>query len=374
MVAGFPDSLITFRGALLERLSALGLDVHVGTPDVPYDSIVRLRLESMGIIVHEIALNRAKTNPLADIGTIFSLIKLMLKIKPDYVLGYTIKPVIYGMMAAFITRVPHRFALITGLGYAFIEDPQQKKIWLKALVRKLYKMGLKCAQTVFFQNADDQTLFKDLNIISKTKSSVVVNGSGIDVDAFVYTAPKISDSIVFLLIARLLKDKGVCEYAEAAGIIKRKYPQAVFQLAGWIDEENPTAIQQAQLDEWINSGTIEFLGRLADVRPAVEQCTVYVLPSYREGTPRTVLEAMAIGRAVITTDAPGCRETVIDGVNGYLVALKSVDELVIAMEQCILNPEKLIQMGLASRSIAEAKYDVRSVNKVMIKAMGIKYN
>jgi len=173
-----------------------------------------------------------------------------------------------------------------------------------------------------------------------------------------------------LLIARLLGDKGVREYAEAARRIRRQHPQARFSLVGWIDD-SPNAIAQHELDAWVAEGSLEFLGRLSDVRPAIAACSVYVLPSYREGTPRTVLEAMAMGRAIITTDTPGCRETVVDGDNGFLVPVKSVPALVKAMERFIAEPELAERMGRRSRQLAEAKYDVHQVNGRMLEEMGI---
>src|SRR5690606_13213057 len=173
--------------------------------------------------------------------------------------------------------------------------------------------------------------------------------------------------------ARLLIDKGVREYVHAAEIIKRRYPHVEFNLVGWIDT-NPTAVTQAELDHWINSNTLKYWGKLSDVRPAIAESSVYVLPSYREGTPRTVLEAMAMGRAIITTNAPGCRETVTDGDNGFLVEVKSVESLAKAMEKLILQPELIAKMGQRSREIALHKYDVHQVNKHMMQEMDlIKY-
>ena len=204
--------------------------------------------------------------------------------------------------------------------------------------------------------------------------AVVVNGSGVNVSDFdVMPLPLNGQNqvaISFLLIARLLGDKGVREYAEAAAIIKKNHPDIQFNLVGWIDD-NPTAITQSELDAWVNAGTLKYWGKLSDVRPAIAESSVYVLPSYREGTPRTVLEAMAMGRAVITTDAPGCRETVVDGDNGFLVEVKSVQDLVVAMQKFIEQPELAIQMGKRSREIALNKYDVHQVNKHMMTEMGL---
>jgi glycosyltransferase involved in cell wall biosynthesis len=198
---------------------------------------------------------------------------------------------------------------------------------------------------------------------------VVVNGSGVDLDKFVFISP-LKVKPVFLLIARLIGDKGIREFVQAAQLIQRSYPDCRFLLVGGLDS-NPDAISQIELDDWIHNGMVEYLGRLDDVRPAIARASVYVLPSYREGTPRSVLEAMAMGRAIITTDAPGCRETVIDGENGFLVPVKSVDALVDAMTRFIEDPDLAVRMGKRSREIAEEKYDVHKVNAVMLKEMGI---
>jgi glycosyltransferase involved in cell wall biosynthesis len=197
----------------------------------------------------------------------------------------------------------------------------------------------------------------------------VVNGSGVDVGSFA-VAPLPAGPVRFLLIGRLLGDKGVREYAQAAQAVRQQYPNVQFTLVGMIDS-NPNSIAQAELDAWVADGRLAFLGSMADVRPAIAASSVYVLPSYREGTPRTVLEAMAMGRPIITTDAPGCRETVVDGDNGFLVPVKSVEALVQAMVRFIQDPALAPRMGARSRQIAEAKYDVHQVNAVMLREMGL---
>jgi glycosyltransferase involved in cell wall biosynthesis len=369
LIASFPDSLIKFRGPLLRALVAKGLDVHVAAPDLADVPDIRTELEALGITLHEIGLKRTGTNPVADLATVAELWRLMRRIRADYVLGYTIKPVIYGSLAAWLACVPNRFALVTGLGYAFTGEASGKRGLLRRLIQRLYRFGLSKSRKVFFQNPDDEALFRQLGLLPADIPSCVVNGSGVDVAD--YALAPLPEKPSFLLIARLLGDKGVREYAQAARKVKAQYPDAVFQLVGWIDD-NPDAISQQELDEWVNTGTVEFLGKLADVRPAVADCNVYVLPSYREGTPRTVLEAMAMGRPVITTDAPGCRETVTDGDNGFLVPVKAVDELAAAMVKFLENPELVAGMGERSRLVAEQKYDVHRVNEFMLGEMGIK--
>jgi len=322
-----------------------------------------------GMKVHDIPLRRTGTNPLADLYALWALWGLMRRIQPDVMLGYTIKPVIYGILAAWLAGVPRRYALITGLGYAFTGQASGKRRKVNEVIQPLYRQALCRSHKVFFQNPDDQALFRDMGLLPAGTPSVVVNGSGVDLERF-SVAPLPSGTPHFLLIARLLGDKGVREYARAAQCIKITHPNVQFSLVGWLDE-NPDAIHQAELDTWLESGTLHYLGYLEDVRPAIAQCSVYVLPSYREGMPRTVLEAMAMGRAVITTDAPGCRETIVDGGNGLLVPIKSVDDLIGAMNRFIQVPELARLMGRHSRVLAEQKYDVNKVNSVMLREMGL---
>jgi glycosyltransferase involved in cell wall biosynthesis len=366
LVASHPDSILTFRGQLIEALLAHGCEVHVAAPDLSASLIARIALEAQGVHLHDIPLRRTGTNPVADLRLVLALFLLMRRVRPFITLPYTVKPVVYGTLAAWLARVPQRYALITGLGYAFTGE---RKGVMRRIVGLLYRIALERTHKVFFQNPDDEYDFRVAGILPSAIPSVIVNGSGIDVASF---SPKCIDLArpVFLMIARLLGDKGVREYVAAAQRVKTTYPAAQFRLVGWIDT-NPDAISQSELDSWVAGGAIEFLGKLDDVRPAISGASIYVLPSYREGTPRTVLEAMAMGRPVITTDAPGCRETVRNGDNGFLVPVRSVDALVDAMLRFIEEPALAIRMGARSRQIAEERYDVHKVNAVMLREMGI---
>lgn len=370
LIASFADSILGFRGPLLEALLGRGLTVHVAAPDLPPDSLVRRALEARGIRVHDIPLKRTGTNPLADVATLLYLWQLMLRIQPSFVLGYTIKPVIYGSLAALLAHVPRRYALVTGLGYVFQQNAAEgeRHLALRSLVQPLYALALRCTHKVFLQNPDDQALFRNLGILPPATPSCVVNGSGVDVSE--YRVAPLPATPHFLLIARLLGDKGVREYAAAARRVRARHPQVVCSLVGWIDD-NPDAIEQRELDAWVADGTLAYLGRQSDVRPAIAACSVYVLPSYHEGTPRTVLEAMAMGRAIVTSDAPGCRETVVDGDNGFLVPVRDVDALEAAMLRLIEEPGLARRMGARARQVAEDKYDVHRVNAVMLQEMGI---
>ncbi|WFE72048.1 glycosyltransferase family 4 protein [Halomonas sp. M1] len=363
-------SLVNFRGPLVQALINAGLEVHTAAPGLLDDKKTCQQLEAWGAITHDCPMQRTGLNPLKDIITFQSLYRLMRSVRPDIVLGYTIKPVVYGMLAAWLAKVPQQYALITGLGYAFAGQASGKRALVFQIVRRLYAAALSKADKVFFQNPDDEALFREFGILRQEVPSQVLNGSGVDMAHFT-VAPLPPGPPRFLLIARLLGDKGVRQYANAALLIKQQHPDMVFQLAGDIDS-NPDTITQEELDAWVKEGSIQHLGWLDDVRPAIADCSVYVLPSYyREGTPRSVLEAMSMGRAVITTDAPGCRETVIDGDNGYLIPVRDVDALVKAMEHFIDRPSRVQAMGQRSLEIAKDRYDVHKVNAVMLEAMGV---
>ncbi len=364
LIAGEPNSFFNFRCELIKALIAKGFEIHLIAPTLTQYNSVNNSLKSLGANLHHVPMSRAGTSVFKDIQTLYCLFVVLRKIKPVYVMSYTIKPVIYGLLAARLAGVKNRIALITGLGYAFISASNL----LNKLVVFLYTLALEKSHVVFFQNPDDQALFLKLGITKKIKT-VLVNGSGVDTNYFART-PVPTGNLNFLMIARLLGDKGVREYVAAAKIIKKQHPNVQFNLAGWLDD-NPKAIKQLELDEWITGGAVNYLGKLADVRPALMNCNVFVLPSYREGTPRTVLEAMSVGRAIITTDAPGCRETVTNGINGLLVEVKSTDSLIKAMIRFVTNPALSEVMGKESHKVAIEKYDVHKVNQQMLKAIGI---
>ena len=275
--------------------------------------------------------------------------------------------VIYGSIAAKLARVPHIYSMITGLGYVFISKGLRVKL-INTFVSLLYRLSLRTNQNIFFQNSDDQDVFLKRRLISSSKKCVIVNGSGVDLEE--YPSSLFEEFNSFLMITRMNKDKGLVEYVDAAKIIKKRFPHVQFYLAGWFDSSR-SSVKKSNLDKWVESGVINFLGFLEDVRPAIKKSSVFVLPSYREGTPRAVLEAMSMGRAIITTDAPGCRETVKDGENGYLVPIQDAGALVIAMEKFVDNAELVEKMGKRSREIAVQKYDAQKVNSVILETMGL---
>ncbi len=363
-MAGLAGSLLNFRGHLLSEMVARGYQVHVCAPELSDEEISRL--SKIGVQPHTVALQRTGMDPFQDLAYLWRVLTLCRRLKVDVCLAYTIKPVIFGLLGAWLAGVKHHYALITGLGYTFSEPARQTSL-LGRLVQGLYRISLARCQRVFFQNPDDRALFSELGLVPPSVPTTVVNGSGVDLEYFKETAFP-AGPISFLMICRLLGAKGVREYAEAAIRLHQEFPEVECRLAGWTDT-NPDAISQDELNAWQRDGAIKFLGKLADVRPAIAEAIVYVLPSYREGTPRTVLEAMSMGRPIVTTDAPGCRETVVDGLNGYLVPIKTSKSLLDAMRKFVVDPSLALKMGKQSRAIAEEKYDVHMVNKAMLTAM-----
>ena len=362
IVAGLGSSLIRFRGDLIKSWLGLGYDVVAAAPGRE----VEQQLKELGVPYYSIPLKRTSLNPLADLALTCSLIRIIKKEKPAYLFLYTVKPVIYGSLAALLNRKVKVYSMITGLGYVFSGKPG-KRTFLETLVTWLYGFALKRNKLVFFQNPDDCNAFINLKIVTADKA-LQINGSGVNVDYFKPVNLPIGPP-AFLLIARLLREKGIAEFMEAARVIKTKYPETRFSMVGWSFDENPSAISATQVEQWLDEGFVEIYGETDDVRPYIAAASVYVLPSYREGTPRTVLEAMAMGRPIITTDVPGCRETVVDGLNGFLVPVRDSEALVKAMERFIKEPELITQMGAESHRIAEEKYDVHKVNNVINEAM-----
>lgn len=368
ILATYADSVINFRGHLICDLIARGQEVHVAAPGLLMSHGVVKKLSDWGARSHNIKIDRSGLSIWSEWNSLISIYKLIRDISPNNMLSYGIKAVIYGTFLGAICGVKARFILVAGLGFIF--ENHNKKYLIKYLIKKLYKYSLNLATLVFFQNNDDRVELLHSYILSPRIDAVVVNGSGVDLEYFSYRPIVAGRGVNFLMIARLLKSKGVYEYVEVAARVRAQYPDVEFALAGWIDNR-VDSVQYAELERWRSDGIIKYLGRLEDVRGAIEDSSIFVLPSYREGTPRSVLEAMALGRPIITTDAPGCRQTVINGVNGYTVPVASVDALCSAVMKFLLHPEVIPKMGFESRQLAEDRYDVHKVNAKMLSKMGI---
>ena len=365
VLASHAPSLINFRGPLIAEMVRRGWRVTAAAPDI--DASTATALTALGAQPESVPLARTGMNPLADLAYRKALVCLFQRERPDVLLAYTIKPVIWGLLAARTVGVKRSVALITGLGYAFTDGVSGgfKRLLAGGVASILYRLALCRADQVLFQNPDDRDLFLSRGLVQDRGQVTVVDGSGVDLDH--YAPAPLLDAPVFLMIGRLLGAKGVREYATAALRLKARHPQARFQLVGWRDL-GPDAVAEAELQAWIKGG-LEYLGPFADVRPALRAARFYILPSYREGTPRSVLEAMAMGRPVITTDAPGCRETVVDGETGLLVPPRDAVALETAMEQLLLDPNRAAAMRQAGLKRARARYDVNRVNAQVLETM-----
>jgi glycosyltransferase involved in cell wall biosynthesis len=372
-IDGSARALAVVRGHLLREAVRSGHSVtacaalDTSMHDIQVSDLEK-RYQEMGVNFTELCMERQGLNPLKEMNALFQLWKLMKMLRPDIVLSYSIKSSLYGSLAARLAGIRESYSAITGLGYLF-SPGQGKERLTKAVAKKLLGMALRTNEKVFFQNADDRDLFLSLGLLRSKEDSVIVNGSGIDLDYF-QEKPLPDGDVTFLMIGRIQHDKGVREYVRAAEILKDSFPYARFQLLGPFDD-HPTAIAAEEVKEWQKEGSVEFLGGTPDVRPFLARCHVFVLPSYREGTPRSTLEAMSVGRAVVTTDVPGCRETVLQGENGFLVPARNAEALAMAMRKFLESPELIPKMGKKSRELAQTKYDVHKVVSTMMDAMGL---
>ena len=317
-----------------------------------------------GITYRQIDVQRNGTNPLKDIKSVSSIRSVLGQIMPDKIFTYQAKTIIYGTIAANKLGITEVYPLIAGLGSLFLNDGLKTKVIRKILLAE-YKYSMRKCPSVFFQNNDDLSTFKEFSVINK-QNVTLLHGSGVNLEKF--TVQPTPEQFAFLCISRLIKDKGVYEYLKACEIIKKSNPDVRCFPVGQFDS-NPTSLQPDELKRFTDSGAVEYFGEQADVLPYIAQSSVYVLPSYREGTPKTVLEAMACQRAIITTDVTGCRETVDEGVNGLLVPAKDVDSLVEAMQFMIDYPDEVIRMAENGREKAEILFDVNIINAAICNTM-----
>jgi glycosyltransferase involved in cell wall biosynthesis len=319
------------------------------------------KISELGVPFVPLPVDRRSLNPVADVRLFWTLYRWYRRERPDVVHHFTIKPVIYGSIAARLARVPRIVNTVTGLGYVFTNEAVG---WLRRLVELQYRLALGVAHYTFFQNADDRQLFLHNRIVRDDKAGLLP-GSGVDTTHFAPRpaagAEPAGTPVVFLMVARLLRDKGLYEFVEAAGIVKAKYPQAEFQLLGARDDRNPTVVSKVDLDAWQAAGTVAWLGEVSDVRDDIDRADVVVLPSYREGTPRSLLEAASMGKSVIATDVAGCREAVDDGVTGLLVPVRDARALAAAMEALLLDPCARKRMGGAGREKMVRQFEEEQV-------------
>ena len=360
-----------FRAELIKNLNLKNITVYAFTTD--NDALELKKISELGAIPISYQLNRGGLNPLADMLATYKLAQQIRQLKPDLVFSYFAKPVIFGTLAAKIAKVPKIIGMLEGLGYTFTDQPNglsSKTKLIKAIQVFLYKLALPKLNQLILLNHDDKTDLLINNDI-EVKETYILGGIGLDLNKYKYSPAIIDLPIQFLFIGRLLKEKGIHDFIAAAQIVKQKFPQTTFTVLGGIDEANLGALTQGELTQYIDQNVIDYPGHVENIAEWIKQSHVFVLPSYREGVPRSTQEAMAIGRPVITTDVPGCRDTVIDGVNGFLVPKWNPQALAEKMIYFIEHPEQVRMMGDQSHKIAIEKFDAEKVNQRLLEILGI---
>lgn len=330
---------------------AQGHEVHTIAPHDEYTKF----LEESGCTHHDVIMDSRGANPIKDTALIFELFSIYRRLRPDVILHYTIKPNVYGTLAAAMLKIPV-VNNVCGLGTIFLKDTLVTKfaVWL-------YKIAFRFPKKVFFQNPDDLNLFVERKLIDQ-KICDLLPGSGIDLSRFQPVDFKRNQPFTFLLISRLITDKGILEFVEAAKKLKLSGIQAKFQLLGAKDPKHKRGIEVSVIDEWVKAGTVEYLGTTKDVRHFIQQADCIVLPSYREGTPRTLLEASSSAKPIVTTDVPGCHHVVKHQYNGLLCKLKDADDLAAKMlEMAYYDNETLRKMGQNGRAKMETEFDEKIV-------------
>lgn len=364
VLASLAPSLIYFRGDLIKALIAQNFTVYAAAPNM--DAETTKALQSYGAKPVEVVMQRTGMNPLKDIKTVFSIKKVLKENQIDILFPYTIKPVIYGSIAARSLNIP-TFSLITGLGYTFSATSFKSKV-LQKFSQFLYRKALSKNKVVIFQNTDDHQLFIEKKVMTKSQPFAIVSGSGVNLDIYKFRRkPNTGEKIIFVFVARLIREKGINLFLEAAKHLKMKYENAEFHIFGGLALNSPSGIKEKVLNDYNNKGYIVYHGNQPNIQDYLMNSDVFVLPTfYREGIPRSSLEALSIGMPIIITDSPGCRETVIKDENGILIETQNLDALINAMEFFIKNPNTIEKMGLKSRDYAEKRFDVKIINNDLI--------
>lgn len=364
LLSGSGDTVVWFRLEFLDKFLDQSFKVYVLVPDIRPE--LKKELDNRGIDLIFIKLERKGFNIINLFQSIVELIKIFRKIKPDIIFSYTHKAILSGSLAAKFSGFSNTYSLITGTGHLFDNKTHKEKL-IKFLGSGLLRLGLKFNKIVFFQNPDDKKLFIENKIINSNKSRIV-NGSGVNLNKF-NTEP-LPSSPIFMTMARLIKSKGLIEYAKSAREVKKTHPDARFLLYGYPDDHPDSIDENEIINNWHREYGVEYCGYADDPKAAIISCSVFVLLSYKEGTPRVNLEAMAMGRPIITTDAPGCRETVLDAVNGFLVPKYDYIETSTVMKK-LIDGNLRSKMGKESRAFCESKFNVIDVNNKLLKLMNV---
>ena len=349
---------ISHRLCIAEQAIQNGWEVIVAAEDSGRSK----EITASGIKFIPFSFSRSGTNPLVELQLLARFRKLYKNVAPDVVHHITLKPVIYGSLAARFTKIPAVVNAVSGLGYNFTGDNQSV---VAKIMLKLMKVGFKHKNIGFiFQNKDDRSELRDLGVLNDKNKIFYIKGSGVDLQKFNHTVLPVGDRVIILFPVRMLWDKGVAELREATNLLKEKYSDRIqFILSGLADNDNKSGVSSAYLKDWEYGDYVKWIGYQKDMVAVYKNSHVVILPSYREGMPKTLIEACAIGRAIVTTDAIGCRECVDEDINGFKVPVKSTKELANAIEKLILNPELMAQMGIESRKKAEDEFDQLNVIK-----------
>ncbi|AZS81615.1 MULTISPECIES: glycosyltransferase family 4 protein [Achromobacter] len=360
-VVNNPAFFMSHRVPVALAAQQAGYDVHVATMDGPAVADI----QALGMTHHAIPMTRSGKHPLQELGTLLALLRLFRRVRPDVVHLVTIKPVLYGGIAARLARVPGMVAAISGLGFVFLSNSLKMRL-VRAVVARLYRLALGHPNSrVIFQNANDRDLLKSLGAV-RDEQVVMIRGAGVDLDAYRASPEPPSPPVVVTMVARLLRDKGVREFVEAATILRARGVPVVMQLVGGLDAGNPASATQQEVDAWQRDGAVQALGERSDIAELYAASHVAVLPSYREGLPKSLIEAAACGRAVVTTDVPGCRDAIEPGQTGLLVPVRDAQALADAIARLVEDAALRQALGAAGRALAEREFDIGRVARIHV--------
>ncbi|NMK47160.1 glycosyltransferase family 4 protein [Achromobacter sp. Bel] len=360
-VVNNPAFFMSHRVPLAQAAQRAGYDVHVATMDGPAVADI----QALGMTHHAIPMTRSGKHPLQELGTLLALVRLFRHVRPDVVHLVTIKPVLYGGIAARLARVPGMVAAISGLGFVFLSDSLKMRL-VRAVVARLYRIALGHPNSrVIFQNANDRDLLKSLGAV-RDAQVVMIRGAGVDLDAYRALPEPPAPPVVVTMVARLLRDKGVQEFVQAADILRQRGVPVTMQLVGGVDAGNPASATQDEVDAWQRDGTVQALGERSDVPALYAASHIAVLPSYREGLPKSLIEAAACARAVVTTDVPGCRDAIEPGETGLLVPVRDAQALADAIARLAEDAALRQAMGKAGRALAEREFNIEQVARTHV--------
>lgn len=360
-VVNNPAFFMSHRVPVALAAQQAGYDVHVATMDGPAVADI----QALGMTHHAIPMTRSGKHLLQELGTLLALVRLFRRVRPDVVHLVTIKPVLYGGIAARIARVPGMVAAISGLGFVFLSNSLKMRM-VRAVVARLYRVALGHPNSrVIFQNANDRDLLKSLGAV-RDEQVVMIRGAGVDLDAYRASPESPAPPVVVTMVARLLRDKGVREFVEAAAMLRARGVPVTMQLVGGLDAGNPASATQQEVDAWQRDGAVQALGERSDIAELYAASHIAVLPSYREGLPKSLIEAAACGRAVVTTDVPGCRDAIEPGQTGLLVPVRDAQSLADAIARLAEDAALRQRMGAAGRALAESEFDIKRVARVHV--------